>query len=145
MPIHDFPFTTQRGIARPMLWVRVSTPEGTKRTSPLLAKIDTGADGCFFPADIADELDYKLDPEESVEVVSSIGTGFAYPPHKSTIEVLEMSADGLAGKRLRSIPNVPIYFVEKGTQFLLRTKGFLNRCVLTVDYLNQVFSLALRE
>jgi len=141
MPIHNYPFTPMGDVARPMLWVRLSAETGRKKTKPLLAKVDTGADACFFPADVAIELGYELRSVEPVMIESSTGQGTAMP-HTSIVDVLEMLPDGSPGEIvLCHVARVPVYFVENGTSFLLGAKSFLDQFVLKVDYREQTFSL----
>lgn len=145
MKVDRFPFISLGGIARPMLWVRISTVDGAKRTRSLLAKVEPGADACFFPSDVAEELGYNLKSAVPVGIETIIGTGKAYL-HRSIIEILEMLPDGSAGERvLYRIPEVLICFVENSKSFVLGARDFLSSFVLTVDYSKQFFSLTSPE
>jgi len=139
MIIYNYPFTTLRGVARPMLWVRLSSLDGKKSTEPILAQIDTGADACIFPFDVLYDLGYKLNYKAYIE--SFTGTGEAYS-REVMIEILEMLQDGSAGNRvLYQISIVTVYFVKENKQFLLGAKGFLDNFVFTLDYKKRSFSL----
>lgn len=146
MQIKNYPFTSLRGRDRPMLLVRISDSDGTKRTVPLLAKIDTGCDGCIFPFDIAEELGYDIKSAEQVPVETTSIPTEAHRIDSMMIEVIGMSTDGSPDEKiLYRIPKVPIYFVKNTKQFLLGVEGFLDQFVLTVDYPNRVFSLVTQD
>jgi predicted aspartyl protease len=96
MPIKDYPFTqVARHHSRPMLWVRVINP-ATGLAVEALALVDTGADDCVFPAEIAEALGHKLTSVPAKQMVTASGTTVAYP-HTSKIQVLEMLPNGRAG------------------------------------------------
>lgn len=142
MQIKNYPFISLGDRDRPMLWISISDSDGTKRTAPLLAKIDTGCDGCIFPFDIAEELGYDLKSAEQVPIETTSIPTEAHRLDSMMIEVIGMSTDGSPDEKiLCRIPKVPIYFVKDTKQLLLGTEGFLNHFALTVDYPNRVFSL----
>ena len=61
MPIKDYPFTPiTQNHARPMLWIRVVNPK-TEEAVVMQAIVDTGADSCAFPADVAEQLGHNLE------------------------------------------------------------------------------------
>ncbi len=143
MKIHNYPFTTLRGIARPMLWVRLSSLDGKKRSEPILAKIDTGSDACIFPFDVLYDLGHKLRPnEEAMSIGSTTGTGKGYS-REVMLDILETLPDGSAGSKvIYNLPKVVVYFVwNNKNQFLLGAKDFLDHFVLTLDYKKRSFSL----
>jgi len=125
-----------------MLWVSISGSSGTERTSPLLAKIDTGCDGCIFPLYIAKELGCDLSSAKKVSVETASKPTEAYRIDSMEIDVLKM----LPGREILSrINGVPIYFIKDTKQMLLGAEGFLDSCVLTIDYPNRVFSLVTQD
>lgn len=142
MPIINYPFTViVPGISRPMLWVRVSHPVHQNIASKHLAIIDTGADDCLFPSDVAKKLGHDLKSVQPKQICGIRSTSLAYP-HPIKIEVLEMGPTGYATDNvLYTIPNTPIDFLEGGQNFLLGSRTFLSKFILTVDYPQQFFSL----
>ena len=146
MQIRNHPFTTLGQRDRPMLWVSISGSSGAKGTPPLLAKIDTGCDGCIFPLFIAKELGCDLSSAKKVSVETASTPTMAYRLDSMMIDVLKMWPDGLSGKELLCrILKVPIYFVKDAKQLILGAEGFLDRFVLTVDYPNRMFSLVTQD
>ena len=74
MPIKDYPFTpVTQNHSRPMLWIRVVNPH-TEKAVVMQAIVDTGADNCAFPADIAEQLGHDL---ESVPVKNCLYSEWA--------------------------------------------------------------------
>lgn len=140
MPIRSYPFITMSGLARPQLYVRVSSIDGAKRTEPLLAKVDTGADYCIFPLDIAKELKFEINEDVRKPLKTAGQPTWSYP-HKVMLEILRTEEDGFYGSQAFRIPKLTVYFAEESSQFLLGTKGFLDQFILTVDYPKQEFSL----
>ena len=141
MPIRDYPFTqVTRHHCRPMLWVRVINPV-TGLAVEALALVDTGADDCVFPAEIAEALGHKLTSVPAKQMVTASGSTVAYP-HTSKIQVLEMLPNGRAGDRiLYTLADTPIDFAKGCQAFLLGARKFLSKFVLTVNYPHRVFSL----
>ena len=146
MQIKNYPFISLGDRNRPMLWVSISDSDGTKRTAPLLAKIDTGCDACIFPFDIAEELGYDLKSAEQVPVETISTRTKAYRLDLMMIDVLKMLPDGSPDKEiLCRISEVPIYFIKGTNQMVLGIKSFLDQFVLTVDYPNRLFSLVTQD
>ena len=142
MPIRNYPFSPigQDPTPRPMLWIRVINPK-LNLSVRVLALVDTGADDCLFPAQVATELGHDLESVEPKVIVTANGPTNAYP-HTSKLEILEIKADGKPGSQvLYTIPDTLIDFTQGCECFLLGTKTFLNRFVLTIDYPKQVFSI----
>ena len=142
MLIKDYAFIDPGdGTPRPMLWVRVINPHTNICHTPVLALVDTGADECAFPADVAVELGHNLKSVEGKPIATAGGETWGYP-HTSQVEILERQPDGRYGNRvLHTIFDTPINFVIDLHTFILGTKQFLSNFVLTVDYLRQVFSI----
>ena len=123
-----------------MLWIRVTNP-ATKQAIIALAIVDTGADECVFPVEIAERLGHKLKSVPAKPIQTASGTTYAYS-HTSLVEILEMQTNGMFGSNvLYRIPKTPIDFVEGCNAFLLGVSNFLNDFVLTIDYPKQRFSI----
>lgn len=141
MPIQNYRFTSVApGMSRPMLWIRVLNP-GTKFGVYALALVDTGADDCVFPATVAIRLGHNLRSVAAKEIITASGTAYVYA-HTTKIEILGIQPNGLPNNNiLYTIPDTPIDFIQGGDNFLLGTRNFLSRFVLTIDYPRQVFSI----
>ncbi len=142
MPIKNHPFIDPvDGCLRPMLWVRVTNPHTHIQNPPVLAIVDTGADECALPAEIAFRLGHTLDAVPRKEVMTAGGKTWAYS-HTSTIEVLDRLPDGRpANNVLYTIPNKTIDFTVGLKSFILGTKHFLDQFVLRIDYTQRIFSI----
>lgn len=140
MPIQNYRFTNLGGISRPMLWIRVTNP--SKRLGIICqAIVDTGADDCLFPSSTAIQLGHDLKSVAPKTIISASGLAHAYP-HTSRIEVLGMTTSSLPDSNvLYTIQDTLIDFIEGGGCFLLGSRTFLSRFVLTIDYPRQVFSI----
>ena len=129
-----------------MLWIRVSNPKSTKKLKALaLAIVDTGADDCLFPAETAIALGHNLRSVPSKSITGINSSTKAYP-HTSQVEILETGANGLPTKKvLFTIKNALIDFIKgsnnRQVPFLLGTKNFLSKFVLTIDYPKNRFSI----
>jgi len=141
MPIKDYRFTSvPNAPARPMLWVRVVNPD-TNLAIIALAIVDTGADDCAFPADVATKLGHKLDSVPARKTNTAGGQTKVYA-HTSRIDILETLPDGMFGNKvLYTIRDAPVDFVEGCSAFLLGRGKFLSKFVLTVDGPRQRFSI----
>lgn len=134
------------GQGRPMLWIRVSNPKLPKSPQVVtLAIVDTGADDCLFPADTAVAVGHVL---KSVlpKTISGINSATVAYPHTSRIEILATLANGgPSTNALYTIKNTLVDFMESGNNqkvpFLLGTKSFLSKFVVTIDYPNSRFSI----
>jgi len=123
-----------------MLWIRVVNPH-TQLAVVIQGIVDTGADSCAFPAEVAEQLGHNLEsvPPKTVFTASGSTESFA---HTSRVEVLEMRADGLHGdKVLYTINDTLIDFIRGCDDFLLGAANFLKDFVLTINYPQQCFSI----
>ena len=141
MPIKDYPFTpVTASHARPMLWIRVTNPH-TGASVVIQAIVDTGADSCAFPAEIAEQLGHNLESVPAKPVFTASGQTEAFA-HTSRVEILEIRTDGMAGdKVLHTIDDTPIDFIRGCGDFLLGVQDFLEEFILTIDYPRQCFSI----
>lgn len=141
MPIKDYRFTSlPNAPARPMLWVRVVNPD-TNLAIIALAIVDTGADDCAFPADVATKLGHKLESVAAKKTNTAGGQTKVYA-HTSRVDILETLPNGMFGNKvLYTIRDAPIDFVEGCSAFLLGRGKFLSKFVLTVNGPRQRFSI----
>ena len=141
MPIKDYPFTPiTANHARPMLWIRVVNPD-TSAAFVVQAVVDTGADSCAFPANVAQQLGHNLESVPTKTIFTASGHTEAFA-HTSRVDVLEMRPDSLPGNKvLHTIPDTPIDFIRGCNDFLLGVDNFLSNFVLTIDYPRQCFSI----
>ena len=141
MPIKDYPFTPiTQNHARPMLGIRVVNPK-TEEAVVMQAIVDTGADSCAFPADVAEQLGHNLESVPTKTVFTASGSTEAFA-HTSRVEILGMRKDGLNSNQvLYTIPDTLIDFIRGCDDFLLGVGNFLNDFILTIDYPRQCFSI----
>lgn len=153
MPIKDYPFisvtsegkiTVKRKGARAWLWIKVLNPHNPyfkKAGIITLGLLDTGADCCTFPADMARQLGHDLQSVSPIEAGTAKGITYSFP-HTTRIEILDVDSNGQpCNKILYTIPDTPIYFTQGLKHCLLGRKEFLNRFVVKIDYPRQVFSI----
>jgi hypothetical protein len=141
MPITHHAFTKETLGFIPIIWVRLENPS-TGRISCLRSKVDTGADACFFPSEIAIDLGLDLEKGEKREVITVKGTHLAYG-HKLNLEILTSTSEGGYNEKeiLYRIPNVLVYFVEESRRYLVGVKDVLEHFVITIHYPHKVFSI----
>jgi hypothetical protein len=111
--------------------VRISNPR--KRASLVTyALIDTGADACLFPADLAVELGHDL---KGRGVKASVTSGIEQTrvaTYKHTVRLERLSAD-LRRTVWRSRP-IEVDCAESNPPVLLGVEGVLDHFKLTIDY-----------
>lgn len=137
MPIRNCPFRKidSFSIPRPILPIRIINPEN-KKSIRTWGIIDTGADDCAIPADIAEILGHDLDKGKSKPIETACGNSIAFS-HTTTIEVFHPEEKILVYK----FENVLVDFMEGLPHVLLGTNNFLSNFILKIDYPNQIFSL----
>jgi predicted aspartyl protease len=113
---------------RPYLLVRISGPV-PGMTVDVLALIDTGADECSFPVELAAKLGHTIDRGKSKTVMTGAGPTMVYG-HTASI-----SFEGF------TLPDATIDFNPGLRIPLLGVRSFLANFVLTVDYPAKTFSL----
>ncbi|MFC1496046.1 hypothetical protein ACFL52_01375 [Candidatus Margulisiibacteriota bacterium] len=131
MDFSNIPFSklTQNDSARPWLQIQIINPENNRRLK-VLGLIDTGADECALPARYAPLLGHNLEKGVVKDINTGNGKTIAY---SHTVKIV--FKDQLIGETLVDfLPNLHIP--------LLGVKSFLNNFRLTVDYPEQLFSLA---
>ena len=149
MPIQGYPFLfpTQKGVqvhgpnAKPFLWVRVTNPE-SGRAVIALALIDTGAEECAFPSDMAWRLGHELQAGKP-KVIHTAGRKTTAFSHTSQIEVLGVNPDGSSDTErvLYTLNDKLIDYTCGLGAFLLGQRNFLGPFVLKIDYPNQTLSV----
>ena len=108
-----------------------------------MALVDTGADGCVFPASLATLLGIDLKAVKPRKVCGVGGKCKAYP-HTCDVHILNATKKGMVGSTvLYTIPNTPIDFVPLGAHIpgLLGVNQFLSRFILEIDYPRQLLHL----
>lgn len=126
--------------ARPRLWIRITNP-ATKLAVEVPAIVDTGADACAFPAQVAVQLGYDLESVNPKKINTAKGVTEAFP-HMSRVEILDVQPNGLPGSNvLYTISDRTFDFTKGLPEFLLGRKEFLNKFVLKIDYPQQVLSI----
>lgn len=115
-------------IARPWLPVSVINPHTNIKLS-ILGLIDTGADECAFPAQLANILGHNLQSGFMKEVGTGNGKTIAYS------HTIRLDIEGF------SFPEVLIDFLPNLHVPLLGVRSFLSKFVLTIDYPGQQFML----
>jgi len=154
MPIREYPFTeilpggtvrVRTAKARPHLWIRLSNPN-TGQVFDTSAIVDTGADGCLFPADWALKLGYNLESVPPVEIGTANRVTHAYV-HPTGVSILAILPDGHPDKTnvLYPVGIIPVAYTKGLDQLLLGRKDFLNRFVLVVHFSEQKFTLHLPQ
>lgn len=130
MDIIDFPFLklSPDDIARPWLPITIKNPH-TNKIIKTYGLIDTGADECAIPAQLAPLIGHNL--QAGTQKVINTGNG----PTIAYVHTMCIETKGIA------ISNVLIDFLPNLNVVLLGTKNFLSNFLLIVDYKNHTFSL----
>jgi len=115
-------------ISRPCLDVELKNPHTGKSVS-ILAIIDTGADECAMPAELAEIIEHNLKKGKRKPIRTGSGMTAAYSHTVSLI------ADG------HEIKNVLIDFMPHLHVPLIGVKSFLANSVLTIDYPEKKFTI----
>ena len=115
-------------IARPCLEIELRNPHTDKSVS-VLALIDTGADECAMPAELAGMLGHNLTKGNRKQIRTGSGITDSYS------HTVDIKIDGLI------ISNVLIDFMPNLHVSLLGVKSFLGNFVLTVNYPKKLFVL----
>lgn len=143
MPLDDCcfrPYPTNN-LLKPLLPIKVINPH-TGQSHLTLALIDTGADDCALPAEIAVMLGHNLTAGAVSDITTGSGSDFAYK-HTTTIEIFHPQRR--TKRPVYVIENVVIDYMERLTVPLLGTKGFLSKFILNIDYTRLRFSIKFPE
>jgi len=123
-----FRLLAQGQIPRPWLEIELKNPD-TNKTISIVALIDTGADECAMPQDLAEILGHNLRKGKSKTIRTGSGISTAYS------HTVDIKIDGLV------ISNVLIDFMPGLHTPLLGVKSFLSEFILTVNYPQKTFTL----
>jgi|ERR1035437_886851 predicted aspartyl protease len=115
-------------IARPCLEIELINPH-TDRFVSVLALIDTGADECAMPAELAGMLGHDLTKGKRKQIRTGSGIAESYS------HTVDIKIEGL------TISNVLIDFMPNLHVSLLGVKSFLGSFILTVNYPKKIFIL----
>ena len=138
MPITDCPFfsISTGHPSRPMLPIEVINP-ATKKNIFLYGLIDTGADRCALPAELADVLGHSLLAGQVVNIDTGNGMTKAYS-HTTRINIFSLPNPS---EPVYTIHDTQVDFMPNLTTVLLGVKGFLSKFILSIDYPNRTFSI----
>jgi len=136
MPIRNFPFlgSPTDAIKRPWLPIKIINPH-TGTLLKIFGLIDTGADECSIPADLAPILGHDLN-KGIPKIVNTAGgqtTGFS---HTTKIEIYDMT-----NKLVYTINDTPIDFMPGLHVPLMGVKQFLDQFELCIHYPKKTFSI----
>jgi len=115
-------------IPRPCLEVEIRNPH-TQKSISVLALVDTGADECAMPAELADMLGHNLTKGKPKNIRTGSGLSASYS------HTVDIKIDGF------TVSNVLIDFMPNLHIPLLGVKSFLGNFILTVDYPKETFTL----
>lgn len=137
MPLKDCQFIkiSPDDIFRPALPIRIINPH-TNKSFFSYGIIDTGADECAIPAEIASILGHKLDAGIKKDISTGNGITAAYS-HTTKFEVFHSNTLDLA----LTINNTPVDFLPNLHVILIGVKNFLGNYVLNIDYPRERFSI----
>ncbi|PKL91199.1 MAG: hypothetical protein CVV21_08270 [Candidatus Goldiibacteriota bacterium HGW-Goldbacteria-1] len=124
-----FRLLAQGQIPRPWLEIELKNPDTNKAIS-VVALIDTGADECAMPQDLAEILGHNLRKGKPKTIRTGSGISTAYS------HTVDIRIDGLI------ISNVLIDFMPGLHTPLLGVKSFLSEFILTVNYPQKTFTLS---
>lgn len=123
-----FRLLAQGQIPRPWLEIELKNPDTNKAIS-VVALIDTGADECAMPQDLAEILGHNLRKGKPKTIRTGSGISTAYS------HTVDIKIDGFV------ISNVLIDFMPGLHTPLLGVKSFLSEFILTVNYPQKTFTL----
>jgi len=134
MPVKNFPFLPLDGILRPLLPIVILNPH-TGKSFKTYGFIDTGADSCTLPADLAGILghDLKKGKQSTAETVGGEAITWL---HTTTIQMLNNK-----GEQFYEICNAHVEYVENFDYVIIGVNDFLSNFRLEIDYPNKCFSL----
>jgi len=137
MPVRDCPFSHfGNGIYHPILGLKIINPH-TGKYSQTFGFIDTGADECAIPAELATLLGHNLQAGKTKNVTTGNGVTVAYS-HITKFELFHP----VTGQLLHTVADTPIDFLPNLHVVLLGVNNFLSRFILHVDYPKKTFSIS---
>jgi len=137
MPLKDCTFIkiSPDDILRPALPIRIINPH-TNKSFFSYGIIDTGADECAIPAEVASILGHRLDAGKRKDISTGNGITAAYS-HTTKFEVYHPNSLKLA----LIINNTPVDFLPNLHVILIGVKNFLSNYILKIDYPEKRFSI----
>lgn len=136
MPLRDCPFLDFGGLYRAVLPVRIINPHNGKHINTI-GIIDTGADECAIPAQMALILGHNLQAGVTKAVNTGNGPTAAYS-HTTKFDIFHPGT----GQLVYTIDDTPIDFMPNLNVVLLGVNSFLSRFILRIDYPNKSFSIS---
>lgn len=137
MPVRDCPFSHfGNGIYRPILGLIIINPHTGKRYKTF-GIVDTGADECAVPAELAALLGHNLQAGKTKNVTTGNGVTVAYS-HTTKFEIFHPVTNQL----LHTVADTPIDFLPNLRVVLLGVNNFLSRFILHIDYPKDTFSIS---
>jgi hypothetical protein len=112
-----------------------------------MAQIDTGSNYCFFPGEVIEDIGGKLERGRiaPIKVIGGEYTGYV---HSVKMEVLKTGVDGRPasdedGNKVVfcQMPETEMIFIPKSESGYIGVAGFLERCLLRIDYPRSYFSI----
>ncbi len=135
MPIRNMPFMDDgSGLLRPYLPIKIINPN-TGKSQKMLGLIDTGADECTLPAELAPLLGHDLERGKPKSARTAGGSALGYS-HTTIIEI-----HSHANVRLYTTPVIVIDYMKGLHIPLLGVKYFLENFELHIDYPKKVFTI----
>lgn len=135
MPIRDIPFhLTSDNNYRPWLPIKIINPH-TGQSQRTIGLVDTGADECTIPADMAGLLGHVLSrgPAKRSKTAGGSVTGYT---HTTKIEIYDFQ-----DKLLHTIYDIPVDFLPGLHVPLLGVEHFLDQFDLHISYPKRIFSI----
>jgi predicted aspartyl protease len=122
-------------VYRASLPIKIVNPEtGAEYSTHGL--IDTGADECAVPADLAEILGHNLTAGSSKTINTAGGTATAFK-HLTGIRIYHP----VDAQLLFETDNIPVDFMPELHVVLLGVNNFLSRFILEINYPREVFSI----
>lgn len=135
MPFRDCPFRYVNGLYRLHLPIQIINPHSNK-SEFAWALIDTGADGCAFPAWYAEILEHELTAGEQEECHTGNGRTQSFK-HTTIIEAIHP----ISKRTEFRTSELKVAYLPELHDVLLGVSGFLEHFILNIDYPNKRFSI----
>lgn len=129
-----FPILLFHGCYRPVIPVKLTNP-ATGQSLPVLAWIDSGADSCIFPSNMAEIIGHNLTKGDKIEPRGYGSTNIPAYLHTNNLLLVD-------GFGTRSEWRSSTYF-SAGIEGhgLLGLKGFFSHFKVDIDYRNRIIIL----
>lgn len=134
MPVKKFPFLPLDCVLRPLLPIVIINPR-TGKSHKTYGIIDTGADACTLPAELAAVLGHSL-KKGNMSTATVVGAKVRTWCHTTTIQMLNRKDEVFF-----TIKNAKVEYVDKFDHVILGVDDFLCKFRLDIDYPNHCFSI----